>query len=87
MCRRVRTVTPAVDHSRATVEKLRYDRKSAAFALSISVRAVDYRLASGELESRRDGNRRYITASSLRRYASRDHFDGLIEIKQKRKVA
>ena len=87
MCRRIRTATQAMEHSRATVEKLRYDRKSGAFALSMSVRAVDYRLASGELQSVRDGHKRYITASSLKRYASHDHFSGLIDTNQKRRVA
>lgn len=87
MCRKIRTAARAMEHSRATVEKLRYDRKSAAFALSMSVRSVDYRLASGELESVRDGHKRYITATSLKRYASRDHFNGLIDTEQKRKAA
>jgi len=87
MCRRIRTGTQAIEHSRATVEKLRYDRESAAFALDMSVRAIDYRLASGELESFRDGSKRYITASALKRYASRNHFNGLIDTEKKRKVA
>jgi hypothetical protein len=87
MCRKVRTATQAIEHSRATVEKMRYDRKSAALALDMSVRAVDYRLASGELESVRDGHKRYITATTLKRYASRNHFSGLIDTEEKRKVA
>ncbi|HEY1160872.1 MAG TPA: hypothetical protein VGE83_09595 [Terracidiphilus sp.] len=76
-----------MEHSQATVEKLRYDRKSAAFALSMSVRALDYRLASGEIETTRDGRQRYISASTLKRCASRNHFDGLTDTKQKREVA
>jgi len=87
MCRGMRTAPPAIEHSGATVEKMRYDRKSAALALDMSVRAVDYRLASGELESVRDGHKRYITAGTLRRYASRNHFSGLTDTTEKRKVA
>jgi hypothetical protein len=78
---------PTMDHSRPMVEKLRYDRKSAAFALSMSVRALDYRLASGEIDTTRDGRKRYISATALRRYASRNHFDVLSDTKKKREAA
>jgi hypothetical protein len=85
---KITTIRPqATKVSPATVEKLRYDRKSAAFALSMSPRALDYRLASGEFETRRDGRKTYITAASLKRYASRNHFSAVNDTKQKRKVA
>jgi hypothetical protein len=68
------------------VEKMLYDRKSAAFALSISVRAVDYALARGEFETRRNGRRKLITAGSLKRYAASNHF-GPVNAEEKRKAA
>jgi hypothetical protein len=87
MCKRIRTGAQAMEHSLATVEKVRYDRKSAAFALSMSIRALDYRLFSGEIETTRDGRKRYISATALRRYASRNHFDVLSDTKKKREAA
>jgi hypothetical protein len=58
----------------APVERLLYGRKEAALALSISLREVDYALAFGEFETRRDGRRVLITASSLRRWANTNHY-------------
>ena len=55
-------------------QKLLYDRKSAAFALSVSVRTVDYYLANGEFETRRIGRKVLITAASLRKFAANNHF-------------
>ena len=69
------------------VEKMLYDRKSAAFALSISVRAVDYALARGEFETRRIGRKNLITAGSLRRYANRNHFESVCCAEQKERRA
>ena len=57
-----------------SVDKLLYDRKSAGFALSISVRAVDYALARGEFETLRIGRKTLITARSLKRYSGCNHF-------------
>ncbi|MGP8270465.1 MAG: hypothetical protein ACLQLH_10395 [Terracidiphilus sp.] len=68
------------------VEKMLYDRKSAAFALSISVRALDYALARGEFETRKNGRKTLITAGSLKRYASSNHF-GPVNADQERKAA
>jgi hypothetical protein len=56
------------------LEKILYDRKSAAFALSISVRSLDYALARGAFETRRIGRKTLITAGSLKRYAAANHF-------------
>jgi hypothetical protein len=69
------------------VEKILYDRKSAAYALSISVRAVDYALARGEFETRKFGRKRLITAGSLKRYAARNHFGPATNSDQKQSAA
>ena len=70
----------------AGVEKMLFDRKSAAFALSISVRAVDYALARGEFDTRRIGRRTLITAGSLKRYAACNHY-GPVNAEQERRAA
>ena len=56
------------------LQKLLYDRKSAAYALSVSVRTVDYGLASGVFETRRIGRKVLITAASLKKFAATNHF-------------
>ena len=56
------------------IEKLLFDRKSAACALSVSVRTIDYALARGEFDTRRIGAKVLITAASLRKYAASNHF-------------
>lgn len=56
------------------VEKFLYDRKSAAAALSISVRSLDYLLANKALRTRRIGRKVLIPAGELRRFAQADHF-------------
>jgi hypothetical protein len=58
----------------ANLERLLYDRKSAAMRLSLSVRTIDYYLARGELEFRTVGRRKLITDRSLRRWASMNHY-------------
>ncbi len=58
---------------RTCLEKLRYDRRSAAEALSISIRTLDYRISSGQIRIRRDGNKVLIPHSELVRYARTDH--------------
>jgi len=55
-------------------ERLLYDRKEAARQLSISVRSVDYLIASKQLETRRIGKRVLITHASLVKYASSHHY-------------
>ena len=54
--------------------KLLYDRKSAAFALSISVRALDYLISGKQLATRRLGKKVMVPASELSRFARADHF-------------
>lgn len=58
-------------------EKILYDRKSAAYALSICIRSLDYLLANKKLTFRRIGRKVLIPAAELRRYASGDHFESI----------
>lgn len=55
------------------LDRLRYDRHSAAEILSISIRTLDYRISSGKIKTQRDGNRVLIPRSELVRYARIDH--------------
>jgi excisionase family DNA binding protein len=57
----------------ALPQKLRYTRREAAIQLAVSVRTVDYRVASGELKPVRDGKRVLFTRQELDRFARRDH--------------
>jgi hypothetical protein len=70
-----------------TIQKLLFDRKSAAFALSVSVRTVDYALAAGEFDTRKIGRKTLITASSLRKYAERNHFGPVSSRAEDRRAA
>lgn len=54
-------------------EKLRYDRQTAADMLSISIRSLDYRISTGQIRARRDGNKVLIQHGELVRYARADH--------------
>ena len=54
-------------------QQLMYSKRSAARVLDLSVRTVEYLLASGQLESRRVGRKVLIPRASLVRFASRDH--------------
>jgi hypothetical protein len=56
------------------IEKLLYDRKSAAFAISVSPRTIDYGLAAGAFETRRIGRKVLITADSLKKFTAANHF-------------
>jgi excisionase family DNA binding protein len=53
--------------------RLLYSKKSAAKVLDLSVRSVEYLLATGALESRRVGRKVLIPKASLVKFASRDH--------------
>jgi hypothetical protein len=52
--------------------RLLFSRRSAARALDISVRMVDYAIASGLLEARRLNSRILIPSDSLAKFASSD---------------
>ncbi len=59
------------------VDKLLYDRKSAAYALSISIRALDYLIAHKEIKIRRIGGKVLIPAAELKWFAAADHLHPL----------
>jgi excisionase family DNA binding protein len=53
--------------------KLLFSRKAAAAILDLSVRSIDYLVASGELEYRKVGRKVLIPRASLTRFAGSDH--------------
>ena len=53
--------------------KLLFSKRAAAEALDLSLRTLDYLLASGELEYRKVGRKVLIPRASLTRFASGDH--------------
>ena len=57
----------------SAIDKLLYDRKSVAYALSISIRALDYLIAKREIRIRRIGGKVLIAATELKRFAAADH--------------
>jgi hypothetical protein len=57
-----------------TENKLLYDRKSAAIALSISVRSLDYYIARKAFATRRIGRKVLIPLTSLLQFSKADHF-------------
>jgi Helix-turn-helix domain len=54
--------------------RLLYDRKEAARQLSISVRSLDYIIASKGLDTRRIGRKILVTRASLVEYARGNHY-------------
>jgi excisionase family DNA binding protein len=56
-----------------TAEKLLYSRRSAAAALDVSSRAVDYAIRAGALEAIHIGKRVLIPRESLLAFARREH--------------
>ena len=65
------SLSASADNS--AVPKILYSRRDAAFALSISVRSLDYIIAAKELKFRKIGKKVLIPASELSRYARADH--------------
>lgn len=59
------------------VVKLLYSRKEAAFALGISIRALDYLLSRESIKARRMGSRVLIHRDDLVKWAARDHLDSV----------
>jgi len=57
----------------ADLEPLLYSRKDAAMRLSVSTRTIDYLLARHELDYRKIGRRKLITAASLKQFARANH--------------
>lgn len=58
-------------------EKFLYSQAEAAAAVALSKRSITHYIAKGELETRRIGRRVLITRESLRRFAAKDHFEGI----------
>jgi hypothetical protein len=65
---------PQGGETMSDLERLLYDRKTAAQLLSVSVRTIDYALARGEFEWKRIGRRKLITARSLKGWAGCNHY-------------
>jgi excisionase family DNA binding protein len=59
------------------VEKLLYDRRSAAEQLSISIRSLDYLVANKKLATRRIGKKVLIPRAELVRFARADHYESV----------
>ena len=60
-----------------TPKKLLYTKREAAKALGISIRSIDYLVASRELTPRRIGRRVLLPATVLEQFARRDHTEPL----------
>lgn len=52
--------------------RLLFSRQSAARALDVSVRLIDYAIADGQLETRRLNSRTLIPSDSLAKFAASD---------------
>ena len=61
-------------NTEAFPEKILVDRRTAAAALSISLRSLDILISTKQLVSRRVGRRRLIPRVELEKFARRDHF-------------
>ena len=53
------------------VAKLLYSRKEAAFALSLSVRSLDYLMESGAIATRKIGSRVLVPVEEINRIAAK----------------
>jgi hypothetical protein len=63
----------AVQHN-ANEPRLLYDRKSAARAISISVRSLDYYIARKVIAFRKVGKKVLIPHAELVKFSSKNHF-------------
>ena len=50
-----------------------YSRRDAAFALSLSLRSLDYLISNGEILTRRIGGRVLVSADELAQFSQRNH--------------
>ena len=57
------------------IDQILLSREDAAKALSISVRKLDYLIASNEIVCRRVGRRTLVPVTALKAFARRDHFN------------
>jgi excisionase family DNA binding protein len=62
-----------------TETRLLYPRKDAAFQLGISLRSLDYLIANHKLRFQKVGSRVLIHHKELERFASANHYDGLVQ--------
>jgi hypothetical protein len=58
--------------------RLLYSRKETAYLLSLSLRAIAYMIASGDLRTKRHGGRVMITHAELLRQAALDDRDPIV---------
>jgi hypothetical protein len=62
-------------HTLAAPPRLLYSRKESVYQLSLSIRAVDYLIASGRLKTRRIGGRILVAHDELIRFARADRME------------
>jgi len=60
-------------NAHTNLQPLLIDRRTAARLLGLSVRGIDYAVASGLIRPRRLGRRVLFTQAELQRFAARDH--------------
>ncbi len=66
-------VVPSMSTSSVAVQRLLYDKRTAAEMLSISLRSLNYLLSRGEIRFRRIGSRVLIPHGDLVRFAHGHH--------------
>jgi len=59
--------------SDSSIQKFLYDRKSAAYALSISTRSLDYLVANRQLNATRLGKKVMFTQGELSKFCRSNH--------------
>jgi hypothetical protein len=62
--------------------RFRYDRKGAAWYLSISVRSLDYLVANGEIKTLREGSKVMFLRTELERYGRINHYESVVSTRQ-----
>jgi hypothetical protein len=71
-----------LENERSTSPHLLHSRKDAAAILGISIRAIDYLIATQQLGTRKIGSRRLIPDSELIRFSKRDHPNPIVPRKR-----
>jgi len=66
-------LSASLHNSSTTIQKLLYDRRSAAFALSISVRSLDYLIANKHLNASRLGKKIMLSHTELVKFSRANH--------------
>lgn len=69
----VDSIMAAADTTTPTITKILYDRKSAAFALSISTRSLDYLIGNKALNTVRLGSKVMVTHAELVKFSKKNH--------------